>query len=197
MKSATKISKMHARVNAAKEDRIDLGDTSNIKIAENTFWDDANETHKVITEGIAKSYSELASVVQSIVADPERLAAVKEPMLLAENIKLVTRDVGDHIDRINRIHDEHKDKTGGTTDPDDHIRVLQINGQYADAMEIYQTVVMPSVSHIFEQIGGAEEVLMRKQMQAMLEEKLAQEAAQVALTDVNVVSDVQVKEIKE
>jgi hypothetical protein len=188
MKTGTKISKMHERVNTAKEERAELGPMNDVKIAENTFWDDANSLYLVSKQAIATSYGELTKVVKEIIEDPEKLATIKEPNILLQNIKLVTRDVSEHLDRLDNIYATHKDKTGGTKNPDDHIAVLHTNGQYADALSIYDSVVMPTVAHIFEQIGGAQELLTAQHMQKMLEEKQK-------LADVNVVSDVPVKEI--
>jgi hypothetical protein len=179
---------MHERVNTAKEERAELGPMNDVKIAENTFWYDANSLYLVSKQAIATSYGELTKVVKEIIEDPEKLATIKEPNILLQNIKLVTRDVSEHLDRLDNFYATHKDKTGGTKNPDDHIAVLHTNGQYADALSIYDSVVMPTVAHIFEQIGGAQELLTAQHMQKMLEEKQK-------LADVNVVSDVPVKEI--
>jgi L-serine deaminase len=182
--SAKSLSKIHQRVNAKAEERLALG--SEIKMKPNTFWDDANEVFEKSMNGIEATNGQLAGILQAVVLDPERMSRVTDPKTLVNNINLLTRDISEHTARLHAIHAKHVTRSGGTVDADDTMMVVSINGEYADALEVYETVVMPTVTHILEQIGVIEELIASEQA--------AKEAAAVtALQDVNVVSDVEIK----
>ena len=156
-------------------------------IAKNNFWDEAEKMYVIAMFAIGATHGTLADHLKQLISDDGALAQVTDQKGLLENINLLFRDIKEHIDRLNSIHERHKDKKGGTVTPDDNMHLIQTNGLYFDAIEIYNNTIMPTVSHIFEQIGAAELLL-----QAELEEKLRQNAVQAQ--DPNFVTDVVVKD---
>jgi hypothetical protein len=188
MVKATKtLSKIHQRVNATVDARTPLG--QEISVKPNTFWDDATEVFEGSMNAIEATNGQLAGILQAVVSDADRMSRITDPKTLVTNINLLTRDISEHTARLHAIHAKHVTRSGGTTDADDTMMVVSINGEYADALEVYQTVVMPTVSHILEQIGVIEELIASEQA--------AKDAAkEAALLDVNIVSDADIK-IKE
>jgi hypothetical protein len=94
-----------------------------------------------------------------------------------------------HLAALNELYARHKDKTGGTTAPEEYLEVIGLHGQYSDAIQVYNTVIMPTVSHIFEQIRLTEEIV--EDQIRVLTEAVEQDLKNLA--DPNVISDVEVK----
>lgn len=105
-------------------------------------------------------------------------------MQLADNVTLLNKDIVDHVGRLNAIHDNHKNKSGGIKSPEEGLEVIQINGKYQEVMEIYTANIVPVICHILEQIAPAQEAMTQV---------VQQDKVQKDLIDVNVVSDVTVK----
>ena len=188
MSSVKPLSKIHQRIQTKPEDRPELGQPSINIFSEqkNTFWDDANALYEESIQAIATTHGQLVHFLNNVINDPERLPHIRDPQTLVQNINLLSKDIEQHVARLNAIHAKHADRKGSTTGPDDIMLIFKINGEYADALEVYDTLVSPTVAHIFEQIGAIEELLAAK-------EAAREAAAQAALTDVNVVSDVVIK----
>lgn len=184
MSSIKPLSKMHQRLQTKVEERTALGD--DFAKQTNTFWDDARALYEQSLEAINVTHGQLAQFLSYVIVDPARMALIKDPATLVNNINLLTRDISEHGNRLNAIFAKHSDRSGSTTGPDDTMLVIKLNGEYADALEVYQAVMMPTVAHIFEQIGAIEELLANEQATQAA-------AAAAALTDVNVVSDVTIK----
>lgn len=181
-----KISKIHKRVNSTAEERL-MEKASKVKAPVNTFWDEAEKAYITCIDGIQQTHGLLVEHIQGIMADPEARKKIKDEKGLAENINLLTKDISTHVEQLNAIHEKHKDRTGGTLTPDDHMLVLQINGEYAQVIELYQTVTLPTVAHIFEQTNITSDII-EQQIKDSLEQK------QKDLLDPTVISDVIVKE---
>lgn len=186
--STPKVSKMHARVNASTEER-EFMDALRKNPPPNKFWDDAQNVYEISMAGLEETHGNLVDHIQAMMSDPVRKAKITDMPGLLGNINLLTKDIKTHVDILNEIRALHADKTGGTITPEEHLEVIAINGRYHDAIEMYNTVIMPTVTHIFEQIKLTEELI--DDQRRVLEESLAQEAA--ALLDPAVVSDVEAK----
>lgn len=132
-------------------------------IAANTFWDDAKELYEKSLSAIEQTHGELAHFLKSLVSDPSKVELISDKTGLIGNINLLNRDIGEHTARLNAIFATHSTRTGGTVTPDEHMAVIQIHGQYHDALEIYDSTIMPTVTHIFEQIGAIEDLLNAQQ----------------------------------
>ena len=179
-----KISKMHQKVN----------DVTNMKkgISNNNFWDEASAHYHNCMGAINQVEGQLASVLDNLISDAEKMKYVSDQQSLANNIQILNKDIQEHIARLNTIYAKHNNKFGGTCEPDEHMLLLQIHGEYAEALEIYQANILPTVNHILEQIGAAE----------MLVQQVAAQQAQVIEEPVRdfsqdtAVLDVEFKEVK-
>ena len=184
MSSIKPLSKMHQRLQAKAEERTALGDT--FPKQTNTFWDDARALYEQSLDAINVTHGQLAHFLSYVIQDPARMALIKDPVTLVNNINVLARDINEHSNRLNAIFAKHSDRSGTTVSPDDTMLVIKLNGEYADALEVYQAVMMPTVAHIFEQIGAIEELLANEQATQAA-------SAAAALADVNVVSDAVIK----
>jgi hypothetical protein len=182
-----KISKMHERLNTAKQERAALGADDSIN-EKNTIWDDARNIYETSVLAIERANGQLASFLTDVVNSPEKLKLIKDPVMLKNNIDLLSRDIPDHRQRLDAIYAQHSDKTGGSTEPDEHMLGLNIYEQYRGAIELYDAVIMPTISHIFEQVGAAEELVIASALEK-------QQATVTALQDPSIISDIPVKEI--
>jgi hypothetical protein len=211
MSSGKPLSKMHQRVNTLSEKRIALDEGEKQPMALNTFWDDAESVYTKSVLAIDQTHGQLVGFLKELVNDPQRLNSVADGPTLVNNINLLTRDIGEHKALLEAIHDEHKGFSGSTTTPDDHMAVLAIHGKYSDALEIYDSTIMPTVAHIFEQIGAVDELLKNaaltkseEQSKALAEREkktLAELRACTHVeyddTDPSVITDAVIKEVKE
>jgi len=194
----SKISKIQARLATPSEER-ELNASATPKgvdsplppvsqtTSPNTFWDDAEKMFTDSMLAIEATHGQLAEHLTQLMSDDGAYAKITDGEGLLSNVRLLGQDINVHISRLNAIHAKHAGRTGGTITPDDNMHVIQINGMYYDALEIYNNTIMPTVSHIFEQIGAAELLL-----QAELEQQLADNAAKAQ--DPSYVTDVVVKD---
>ena len=170
--------KMHQRVKDRQSAKTNAG--------RNTLWDSA-ETHYVNSvSAIDQAQGLVVTVLEDIVTDPEKYALIKDPGTLNENVTLLNRDIQRHVDLLNNIHDKHKDKSGPATTQDDYMLVLQVNSDYAEALEVFDANINPTVNHILELIGVSEEIAKASTPHALAEQ---------ALADPAVVSDIPFKEV--
>lgn len=174
------LSKMHERVNAAAKSKVAL--------KENKFWDDCNSHYALSTQAIRNVEGGLANELDVIVNTPELISQIKDVQGLTDNVNLLRKDLNEHVERLNTIHEQHKDKTGGISTPEEGVEVIQINGQYAEAAEIYNANILPTVCNIVELIEPATKLMNQKLAQE--QEKAKREAD---LLNPNVISDVVVK----
>lgn len=170
-----KISKMHQRV-------IDAGNRKKA-LNENRFWDDCNNHYKMSTQAIHDVEGALASELDIIVNTPELCAKIVDQQGLADNLTILRKDLSAHVQRLDDIYENHKDKSGGIADAEEGVEVIQINGQYQEAMEIYQANIVPIVCHVMEQIAPAQQALS----------EFIKSKQEKDLVDTSVISDVVVK----
>lgn len=187
-----KPSKMQTRLASTVEERKirdAIESVSGGKIVANDFWDQAENLYQISINGIRQTHGLLVDHIKHIIADPEEKKKINDPMGLVANINLLTKDIQQHVNTLNAIHDDHKYKTGGSKDADDHMALLMINGRYSDALEMYNTVIMPTVTHIFEQINITNDLISQQIIDTLAKEEAAK-------ADPNVITDVYVKETK-
>ena len=184
--SIAKVSKMQQRVNASSEERK-LLDAANHPTPENNFWDEATNLYVTSIQGLEDTHGLLADYLKQTLSTPEGRAYIQNEAELTDNINTLTRDVATHVRLLNEIYDTHKDKSGGSQTPDEHMAVININGRYHDAIELYNTVIMPTVTHIFEQTGITQ--------QAIADTAASTTQVERDAINPNVITDVQIKEV--
>ncbi len=181
-----KRSKMYKRVISTPEERL-MQDVDAVKPPVNTFWDDAENLYTKCIIGLDETHGLLATHIKSIMDDPEKRSKIKDEVGLTANINLLSNDIQKNVECLNEIHAMHEGRTGGTVTPDDHMLVLKINGMYSEVIEMYNTVTMPTVAHIFEQTNITEDIIAAQIMSSLEEE-------QRKLLDPTVTTDVIFKE---
>ena len=173
-----KISKIHQRV-------IDAGNRKKA-LNDNRFWDDCNHHYEISTQAIHDVEGALATELDVIVNTPELCEKITDQQGLADNLTILRKDLSAHVQRLDDIYKNHKDKSGGITNAEEGVEVIQINGQYQEAMEIYQANIVPIVCHVMEQIAPAQQALadlIRSKQEKDLKD----------LVDTSVISDAVVK----
>lgn len=196
------LSKMHKRVNASKEERDEMRAAEIIRqageVPPNKYWDDANTAFVEINHSIDQANALLLNRVQLAMSTPERRALIQDEADVAKNLNLVSKDILNCRQQLDAIQKGHADKTGAVTTAEEIIQVMEINEQYRVTLCLYNDNVMPSVSHILELLGedkiATEQAMLQQAAQADALESLVPNPAN-DLTDVNVISDVVVKEI--
>lgn len=155
-----RISKMHQRVNqsakpegAPSEEAIAAREKRAIKA--NTFWDDAESLYRASYEGVLQVEAAMLEALTTVAADPERLKLVTQQDKLTATVNLLTRDLRSHLDRLDAIHERHKDKSGGAGSLEDIQVVLEINSEYQDAIGVYEGTIVPLNAQALRYLGGA------------------------------------------
>lgn len=195
------LSKIHKRVTQTKEQRDEEKALEIIKsvgrIPENKYWDDANKSFVELWDALETANMLFLSRIQMATQTPERRALIKDQGTLAKNIKVITKDVLHCQSQLLAIKEKHAGKTGAATTAEDIIQVMEIGELYRVAMCLYNDNVMPLITHALELLGDDEvatkDAIMEQAAQADNLERLVPSPTDDA-TDVNVITDVVVKE---
>jgi len=150
----------------------------------NTCWDDLNG----IYTGVVQMLATHASISQ-LANNKELIGAIVNKTALIENIRSLANDLREMHNRLNGIYSLHKDKTGGSNDPDVVFSTITIAEQYNKLMEDHEGVIAPTAYYILEQFDQAEKILMAAQR---VNTDLADPKV---ISDVEVISEVKVGEV--
>ena len=129
---------------ALKKDKAD-------HLKDNTIWDDLNATYSACSQALGQ-HTAIAAMLQR----KEVFPYLRDSKATVANISSVTRDLIQLNSELKEIYAQHKDNKGGSDDPDDVIRSLQIYEQYQLFLQRHDAVIMPAVYHILEDFGQAE-----------------------------------------
>lgn len=146
---------------------------------QNDIWDQARQFHDSSVAHIASVNHELAQHLKNRLDDPALRAKIKDKDRLARLVTQLDADTTTCLKGLDDVFEQHKDRTGSTTGPNDHIESLRINEEYGRVMDVFSTTALPMVSEIHELTGLTAEAL----------EAMTQAAHRNAQQDVNVVSD--------
>lgn len=171
--------KREAKAQAKAQNRIEAIERT--PVPANSFWEDARALYEKSIWAVEYTHGQLSAYLKNLISNPQAYERMNNNPELISNINLLTRDIGEHTDRLKAIYAQHADKTGGSKTPDEHMAVIRIHGLYHDAVEIYESTIMPTVTHIFEQIGVIDEFIQAQQQQVPSVE------TDSAVTDVNFV----------
>lgn len=117
----------------------------------NSCWDDL-ESIRQQCAGLLGQHSSIAGILRN----KDLMAFVLDIPLLTERARLLQRDLVALNEDLQSLWALHKDKTGGTDDPDVLMYCIQIYEQYNLFMERHEGTVMPTVAAILDQIQQAE-----------------------------------------
>lgn len=164
--SVPKISKVHAAVldkkAARTADAILSGGAipSNIKkrgMKDNTLWDDVEKHYVLANKAMAKVDGTLLEAIEDVLSDPVKVSKIGDSQELVVLVGTLTRDLQAHVDRLNKIHDQHAGKSGGVG-IEELSDVLKMHTLYQEAAEIYDGNIIPLHTQILQILGGVDEV---------------------------------------
>jgi hypothetical protein len=155
-----KISKMHQRVNQSAKPEAPLSKEAieareKRAIKANSFWDDAEALYRASYQGVLQVEAAILEALNTVAADPARLKLITQQDKLVATVNLLTRDLRAHLDRLDAIHERHKDKSGGAGSLEDIQVVLEINSEYQDAIGVYEGTIVPLNAQALRYLGGA------------------------------------------
>lgn len=205
------LSKMHQRVNkAAQATTAGKQDLSNIKQAidstvdpelrqafealehmtlpEDPFWDEARTFYHSTRDALLAVHEQMADRLAGLMADPVEKAKFNDNQNLAVLINALHRDVAEQLTRLDAIYATHSQYRGKCSSSDEIVLLMEVNGGYNDANELYQTLIMPTVTQILEIIGDTQRIIEASN-EAKIEEAVQQ------LIDPTVTTDVAFKEV--
>lgn len=146
--STPKISKMQKRLKQSPEERAPLGK----EIEPNFFWDNLNSLYSSINSNVDIMVKSVIIKLESITSDPEKCALILDEAKLTNYVTLINKDMSDYKDKLNAIYAQHKDKVGGTTDPDEMMFAFSLHGEYSDVTEIFDNNIMAYVNDLSNEI---------------------------------------------
>lgn len=207
-----KLSKMHQRVIAASKansgateakyesvtDKLmDADDLSaaldsidGLVLPENSHWDEAETFYTSTVSGILSANEQTAGHLAQLLTNPETREKYNNDQRLAVLVNALNTDIQSTLNRLNAVHDQHAGKVGGSKTTEEIAKAIDIFGQYSDILEIYNTLIMPTVSEILTHTGGVEEI------QTAAREEIIQKSLETQMErlkeaqDPNVITDV-------
>lgn len=204
----SKPSKMHRRVMAAAANRAEgkqsatfierarektddpqlkaaldvLENNPNIKVPQNTWWDEARNYYEMTRGNIVDSMHQLAACIDDAVATKPEINSDRELVALIQGLQADTVAQLDRLDKIYALHSSH---SGAVSTPNESMLCIDVNAQYEECAQIHATTTVPTIAHIFDKIGA---------MTAVLED--AQQAQQAQALDPEQITDVEFTEVK-
>ena len=146
-------------------------------------WDELNEVYQDIADAIIGVGHSAQSTVRKIIDANNLPTVARSEVRLA--FETLSSDIVKTTDDLLAIKSDHADKHGFVKNGDEVADALTAFERYVAIHERYQAVILPSLLTITEHAADSAEILKKK----MLEE-----GDSFGATDVNVVTDVVVKE---
>ena len=154
----------------------------NIKVPQNTWWDDANAYYEMTRNNIMESMRQLAECVDEAVASKPEINSDRELIALIQGLQA---DTVAQLDRLDKIHALHSKYSGAVSTPNESMLCIDVNAQYEECAQIHATTTVPNIAHIFDKIGAMTSVLQD-----------AQQVQQAQAQDPDQVTDVEFTEVK-
>lgn len=124
---------------------------SNFNNRTNTCWDDTNRSKEMIRH----SLSHCAALTKELIDDRTIVPYVDDKDEYAERVRSVTQDINQLVDDYELATKAHEGLTGGSKDPEDVMRAIQINELYFGIQNKLANVVHPMLSSISAAAGVA------------------------------------------
>ena len=153
--SAPKISRMHQRVIDKSQDKVLEPLNIDPKMPENQFWNEAQDLYQRQLAGVDKIEGVIAELAEGVTQHPESMGFIDDPQRVVDDLRVISHDLQSQRQLLDRIHDTHKDRTGSTTTPEDHVAYLGVINQHTQAYEVFESVVIPTANRLAETIGAA------------------------------------------
>lgn len=146
--------------------------------ADNKCWDELNQMYE---DNLALLFAH--TNIKTLAENKELIAMVEDKPTLTRNIVSLSNDLKTLNAELNDIHQKHKERSGGATDPDDLMFSIMLFENYYLWAERHNAVVMPTSYYIIEQFDAAE-----KKLRAFLKQQIDE----ANLKDPKVISDVEI-----
>lgn len=144
-------------------------------------WDDL--------EGIYQSCSEALVVANNSVVELFKIPGVIDNIENRQETKVallgLNKDIKFFSEELKTIHEAHADKKGLIENESELGQCLEIFEKYHSFQTTYQSVIIPTVITLSEEVGKAAELINKK---------IAEQGALSAAQDPNVITEVEVKE---
>lgn len=135
----------------ARQQRDAVRKESDGHLKDNVIWDDLKDTYTACTQALGQ-HAAMAAMLKR----KEVFPYLKDSSVTVSNIQSLTRDLKSLSEELLEIYKQHQDKSGGSDDPDEVIRSIQIFEQYHLFLQRQSAVIMPTAYHILEDFGQAE-----------------------------------------
>lgn len=160
------------------------------KIAHNQkgkiYWTSLNKKHDVIAEQIIHA----ADSIRAIVADPNVRPIIDASPESTLVINGLARDLVNVTERLATIKAQHCNRKGVVDTPSDYGDMMNIVAEYEQVALLFSNVTTVAGSEVFAQIGG---IVADSIDAAKAKSQAEAEAAQAALIDPTVITDVEIK----
>ena len=131
--------KMHKRV---------INSSQAAYVKKNKVWDDLTHHRNGLIQNLHTGQTAIVGIIESVLSDDKYAPFITQAEELIRSINLFRQDIAENTARLDAIYAKHSSRTGGTTDPDEFIQCIAINGEYADAADVYMSTVNPRITAI-------------------------------------------------
>lgn len=147
------------------------------KLKHNTVWDDVALIHEQCLE-LIKSNLTTAEQLKNTALIP----FYTDYKSVSINMRTFAGDLMRITEEFKAIQQEHIGKSGAASDIDEYMKSIAIHQKYSAWMMHYQGVVLPTITHLIEELGTAAQRLIDSQRPTLTPEQ-----------DPSVITDVVVK----
>lgn len=167
-----------------------LDSIDGLVLPENSHWDEAESFYVNTVAGILSANEQTASHLAALLAEPSTREKYLNDQRLALLVNALNTDIQSTLGRLNAVHAQHEGKVGGSKTTEEIAQAIGLFGQYSDILEIYNTLIMPTVSEILSHTGGIEEIQSAAREEVIQKSLEAQMSRIKEAQDPNVITDV-------
>lgn len=119
----------------------------------NAGWDDLKRAYLE-----CRGITVMPLSVTTLMTNEEMVSKIKDIDELKKQALVLSKDIKYYNDKLDEIHNRHKDRVGNCTDENDLVHCLNIGEEYQEWLISYQTVVMPTVNSILTMFNEGKNV---------------------------------------
>ena len=146
-------------------------------------WDDLSDVSKT-ADGLMLCATEVTPILRNV----ELCKAVPDSKGLVSTAKMLSGDVQLFASELKALKEQHADKRGGTTNPDELAAAMSLGMDYSNWIERYQGTVLPNIGTILDHAEAGRKVLEARATQEAATTEAAAEA-EVAVAEVAEVAE--------
>lgn len=162
-----KVSKMHKRViTETKENSALVTKGDKAIIPNNNMWDELRKFHSSTFFHLSDFGEKVYDQVKMQLGTPELRAKIKNEANLAGALTLLAKDISSQRDILDKIMATQTGFGNSIESSTEIATMLQIYGEYSDAVEVFNNVVQPTMGIIAQELGALDEVIQKSQQSA-------------------------------